>query len=91
LPKFNQEIEKMSLKNEQLRVTIFTPQHKITGQLHLYENSRLSDILNTESLAKDFLPITNAEVTNLKTSTTVKAAFISVNKHHIELVLEENK
>lgn len=79
----------MNARNEQLRVTIYTPQHKITGQIHLYENSRLSDILNTESLAKDFLPITAAEVTDLKTGTTVKAGFISVNKHHIELVLEE--
>lgn len=79
----------MTSKNDQLRVTIFTPQHKINGQIHLYENSRLSDILNTESLAKDFLPITDAEITDLKTGTTVKAGFISVNKHHIELVLEE--
>ncbi|MFZ5949584.1 MAG: hypothetical protein ACOYXC_02680 [Candidatus Rifleibacteriota bacterium] len=80
----------MKNKNEQLKVTIFTPQHKITGQIHLYENSRLSDILNTESLAKDFLPITLAEITDLKSGNTVTANFISVNKHHIELVLEEN-
>ncbi|MEW6712026.1 MAG: hypothetical protein AB1403_19540 [Candidatus Riflebacteria bacterium] len=80
----------MKNKNEQLKVTIFTPQHKITGQIHLYENSRLSDILNTESLAKDFLPITLAEITDLKSGNTVTANFISVNKHHIELVLEDN-
>lgn len=79
----------MSFKNEKLRVIIFTPQHKITGQLYLNENSRLSDILNSKSLAKDFLAITNAEITDLKTLQTVKSAFISVNKHHIELVIEE--
>ncbi len=79
----------MKNKNEQLKVTIFTPQHKITGQIHLYENSRLSDILNTESLAKDFLPITLAEITDLKSGNIVTANFISVNKHHIELVLED--
>lgn len=80
----------MNSKNDQLRVTIFTPQHKITGRIHLYENSRLSDILNTESLAKEFLPITSAEITDLKTTAVTQAAFISVNKHHIELVMEEN-
>ncbi|MDN5280289.1 MAG: hypothetical protein PWR01_4254 [Clostridiales bacterium] len=79
----------MKPRKDQLRVTIFTPQHKIVGEIHLYENSRLSDILNTENLSKDFLPITQAEVTDLKTGNTVQANFISVNKNHIELVLEE--
>ncbi|GAB4276459.1 MAG: hypothetical protein Kow0029_18430 [Candidatus Rifleibacteriota bacterium] len=79
----------MKPKKDQLRVTIFTPQHKITGEIHLYENSRLSDILNTENLSKDFLPVTKAEITTLNTQQTTKADFISVNKKHIELVLEE--
>lgn len=79
----------MKAIKDQLRVTIFTPQHKITGEIHLYENSRLSDILNTENLSKDFLPITMAEITDLRSNNTVKANFISVNKQHIELVLEE--
>lgn len=79
----------MKSKNEQLRVTIYTAQHKITGEIHLYENSRLSDLLNTENLSKDFLPITDAEITDLRTSNTVKANFISVNKKNIEIVLEE--
>jgi hypothetical protein len=30
----------MSAKKEQLNVTVFTPQHKIRGMLHLVQNSR---------------------------------------------------
>lgn len=79
----------MKTKSDQLRVTIYTHQHKIVGQIHLYENSRLSDILNTENLAKDFLPITQAEITELSSGKTSNVNFLSVNKNHIELVLEE--
>jgi hypothetical protein len=79
----------MKSQKDQLRVSIFTPQHKITGIIHLYENSRLSDILNTENIAKDFIPVTDAEITDFRSNTTVNANFISVNKNHIEIVLEE--
>jgi hypothetical protein len=81
----------MSAKKEQLNVTVFTPQHKIRGMLHLIQNSRLSDILNTESMTRDFLPITDASITDLRSDITVHAAFISVNKKMIELVVEERE
>ena len=80
----------MSAKKEQLSVTVYTPQHKIRGRLHLIQNSRLSDILNTESMSRDFLPITGASITDLRSDITVQAAFISVNKKMIELVVEEH-
>ncbi len=79
----------MNAKKEQLNVTIYTPQHKIRGMLHLVQNSRLSDILNTESMSRDFLPITNATITDLRHDVTINAPFISVNKKMIELVVEE--
>jgi len=81
----------MSAKKEQLSVTVFTPQHKIRGMLHLIQNSRLSDILNTESMTRDFLPITDAAITDLRSDITVQASFISVNKKMIELVIEEHE
>lgn len=79
----------MNSKKEQLNVTIYTSQHKVRGMLHLVQNSRLSDILNTESMSRDFLPITSATITNLRNDVTVHAPFISVNKKMIELVVEE--
>lgn len=81
----------MSAKKEQLNVTVYTPQHRIRGQLHLVQNSRLSDILNTETMSRDFLPITGASITDLRSDITVQAAFISVNKKMIELVVEERE
>ncbi len=81
----------MKAKKDQLKVVVFTSQHKIHGNLHLIENSRLSDILNTESQARDFLPITNAVITDLKTGHSIQANFLSLNKKHIELVIEEHE
>ncbi|MGM0599941.1 MAG: hypothetical protein ACQETH_09020 [Candidatus Rifleibacteriota bacterium] len=81
----------MEQKNEMLRVTIFTSKHKINGKIHLYENSRLSDILNTENLSKDFLPIIDADITDLDTGKIEQSNFISINKNHIELVMEEQE
>lgn len=81
----------MKARKEQLKVVIFTSQHKIQGQLHLVENSRLSDILNTESISRDFLPITDALVTDLSDGKTFKAGFLSVNKKKISMVMEEHE
>jgi hypothetical protein len=81
----------MKAIKDQLKVVIFTSQHKIQGNLHLIENSRLTDILNTESQTRDFLPITDAIVTDLRTSHIVNAGFLSLNKRQIELVIEEKE
>jgi hypothetical protein len=79
----------MKSHKDQLKVSIFTANHKIVGIIHLYENSRLSDILNTENLAKDFIPITDARITDFRTGKTTEVKFISINKNHIEIVIEE--
>ncbi len=79
----------MKTRKDQLKVVVFTAQHKIQGNLHLVENSRLTDILNTESVSRDFLPITKAQLLDLRTGKTATAEFLSVNKKHIEMVIEE--
>lgn len=81
----------MKSQKDRLKVVVFTSQHKIQGNLHLIENSRLSDILNTESQTRDFLPITDAIITDLRTSHIIHAGFISLNKQQIELVIEEQE
>ncbi len=81
----------MKSKKDQLKVLVFTAQHKIQGNLHLIKNSRLSDILNTESQTRDFLPITDAIITDLRTSHIINAGFISINKRQIELVIEDQE
>jgi len=79
----------MTKNKDKLTVTIFTNRHKINGEIYLYENSRMSDLLNTENISKDFLPITDAGVTDLQTKTSQKIKFLSVNKRMIEFVYED--
>lgn len=47
-------------KRDAIRVMIITKDHRIEGQMHILEGSRLSDSLNSKN--KDFYPITNATI-----------------------------
>jgi len=81
----------MKAHKEKLRVILYTSHHMIRGEVHLYENSRLSDILNADTATKDFLPITNAKLTDLRTGNAVDVAFLSVNRRQVEMVLEDDE
>jgi tetratricopeptide (TPR) repeat protein len=81
----------MKAHKEKLRVIIYTPQHRIKGEVHLYENSRLTDILNADTATKDFLPLTNAHVTDLRDQSQSEVHFLSINRKFIELVLEDDE
>ncbi|HOY68964.1 MAG TPA: tetratricopeptide repeat protein [Candidatus Ozemobacteraceae bacterium] len=81
----------MKAHKEKLKVILYTTHHKIRGEVHLYENSRLSDILNADTATKDFLPITNAELTDLRTGTTIESGFLSINRRQVEMVLEDDE
>jgi len=81
----------MKAHKEKLRVIIYTPQHRIKGEVHLYENSRLTDILNADTATKDFLPLTNAHLTDLRDQSVSEVNFLSINRKFIELVLEDDE
>jgi len=81
----------MKAQKEKLRVIIFTQHHRIKGEVHLYENSRLTDILNADTGTKDFLPVTNAEVHDLRTGSSQHVSFLSVNRSLIEIVIEDDE
>jgi len=81
----------MKAHKEKLRVIIYTAHKKIKGEVHLYENSRLTDILNAETATKDFLPVTNATITDLRDSIACEVSFLSINRTHIEMVLEDDE
>ncbi|RCK80412.1 MAG: hypothetical protein OZSIB_3158 [Candidatus Ozemobacter sibiricus] len=81
----------MKAHKEKLRVIIYTPHHRIKGEVHLYENSRLTDILNADTATKDFLPVTNVSVTDLRDQSTSEVGFLSINRKFIELVLEDDE
>jgi hypothetical protein len=79
----------MPLKAEkkEVRVTIFTEQHKVEGTYHMVPDARFSDDLNARQ--KDFIPLTKASITDLHNSSGPPTAtdFLAVNKHHIVLFL----
>jgi tetratricopeptide (TPR) repeat protein len=81
----------MRTQKERLKVIIFTDNHKIRGEVHLYENSRLTDILNADTTNKDFLPVTDAEITDLKSGKSQEVSFLSINRNHIEVVMEDDE
>jgi hypothetical protein len=81
----------MKAQKEKLRVIIMTSHHKIKGEVHLYENSRLTDILNADTATKDFLPVTEAQVTELASGHLTEVSFLSVNRQLVEMVMEDDE
>lgn len=81
----------MKAHKERLGVVIFTTRHRIRGEVHLYENSRLTDILNGDTGAKEFLPLTNANIQDIRSGTSQDVSFLSINRRHIELVMEDDE
>ncbi|MFZ2961511.1 MAG: tetratricopeptide repeat protein [Candidatus Ozemobacteraceae bacterium] len=81
----------MKAHKEKLRVVIYTANLRIRGEVHLYENSRLTDILNAETATKDFLPVTDAQMTDFRNGATQHVGFLSINRKHIEIVMEDDE
>jgi hypothetical protein len=68
------------------RVVLETDRHRIVGELTLPREghrSRLSDFLNSGDL--DFIPLTNAEVHSLNSSSHEQRDFIAVARTHVVL------
>ena len=79
----------MKITNQKTKIVAFTSNLKIQGEITFVEDSRLTDVLNSKSFNKEFLPINDAVVTNLKTSETTNVSFLSLNKNSIEVIYEE--
>ncbi|MBI3997508.1 MAG: hypothetical protein HY355_00645 [Armatimonadetes bacterium] len=77
---------KVELDREQ--VILFTPHHRIEGDLHLPATARLSDRLNA---AKDFLPITSARVFSLDGRLLYETNVVLVHKAHVVMMMERHE
>ncbi|MDR7556487.1 MAG: hypothetical protein QN157_12885 [Armatimonadota bacterium] len=77
---------KVQLDREQ--VVVFTPFHRIEGDLHLPSTARLSDRLNA---AKDFLPITSARLFSLDGRLLYETEVVLVNKAHVVMMMERHE
>ncbi len=69
-------------------VILFTPHHRIEGELHLPSTARISDRLNS---AKDFLPITSARVFAIDGRLLYETAVVMVHKAHVVLLMEHHE
>ncbi|PLX16196.1 MAG: hypothetical protein C0601_11280 [Candidatus Muiribacterium halophilum] len=80
----------IKVKKDKMRVILHTRTHLIQGEVYLYEESRLSDILNAES-DKLYLPMTNIKMKQNGSDKETKKDFILVNKTTIELLYLDEK
>lgn len=80
----------MKKNKETLGVVIITQMHKIMGDVHLIENTRLSDMLNVDTSKKDFIPVTNARVYSVTDEKPLYTKdFLLVNRQYILTVFVE--
>lgn len=78
----------MKVEMDREQVMVFTPIHRIEGDVHLSSTQRLSDRLNQ---AKEFLPITSARVYALDGRLLYETDVVMVNKAHIVMMLERHE
>lgn len=72
-------------KKDKLRVIVHTRDYIISGEVYLFEDSRLSDILNSEP-DKMYLAMTDVVMAHNQTGNKTKRPFILVNKNNIEIL-----
>jgi len=78
----------MKVEMDRESVIIFTPHHRIEGELHLPSTTRLSDRMNQ---AKDFLPITSARVYALDGRLLYSTSAVMVHKAHVVMLMERHE
>jgi len=81
----------LKAKKDKIRIALYTKQFKIQGDIYLYENSRLSDILNSE-MNRDFLALTDVKISSSKDESIInELPFIVVNRKEIVLIYPDTK
>lgn len=80
----------MSLRipKERKKVTIYTRNHRIEGEIYLVADGRLTDDLNVKG--REFFAVTNAKVFSINGDSFLHAVdFLTVNKNAVEVVLTQ--
>jgi len=81
----------LKAKKDKIRVALFTSRFKIQGDIYLYENSRLSDILNSE-VNRDFLALTDVKIHSVDDEKLInEIPFIVVNRKEIIIIYPDSK
>jgi hypothetical protein len=78
----------MKVEMDREHVVIFTPTHRIEGELHLSATQRLSDRMNQ---AKDFVPITAARVYSLDGRLLYETGVVMVHRAYVVMMMERHE
>ena len=74
------------------RVIVITSEYRIEGEAHLFQNSRLSELLNSDSTKKEFIPLTDVTVYDKKTGSILfQTDFLNLNKSSIIIIFMDNR
>ncbi|MDD2716558.1 MAG: hypothetical protein PHW04_11770 [Candidatus Wallbacteria bacterium] len=81
----------LKAKKDKIRVAILTKQYKIKGELYLYENSRLSDILNADQ-NREFIALTDVKLYSLEGDKMIGSqSFAAINRSEMVLVYPDTE
>ncbi|MFW6113503.1 MAG: hypothetical protein ACOC78_01105 [Actinomycetota bacterium] len=76
----------MHAKKEKIRVEIYTNQHRILADLHIFAGARLTDIMQSRE-TQSFFALTGVEVYDIRGSELLfKADFLDINKNHVVMI-----
>ncbi len=75
----------MRIEKTSLKTIIFTTGFKITGEIYILPQERLTDFLASSSC--NFLPVTNAEIRNIGDDKIIaRTKFLNLNKNDVAII-----
>jgi hypothetical protein len=80
----------MKIEKEKKNVDLFTSRYKISGDIHIHVNARLTDTLQALSKQSGFLPVTDA-VVKFRNGAVREEKFILIKISEIELIFLKNE
>lgn len=76
----------MYAKKERLRVEIFTVNHRILADIHIFPGARLTDIMQSRE-TQTFFALTDVEVYDIHTQELLfRTDFVDINRNHIIMI-----
>jgi hypothetical protein len=80
----------MKIEKEKKNVDLYTPRYRITGDIHIHVNARLTDTLQALSKQSGFLPMTDA-VVKFRNGAVREENFILIKIDEIEMICLKDK
>lgn len=76
----------MHAKKERLRVELYTVNHRLVADLHIFAGARLTDIMQSRETSS-FFALTDVEVYDVRSGEMLfRADFLDVNRNHIVMI-----